>query len=76
MAFPADLDGVVAADVTTLADAELVTVSVTGRVPADAGMVFPADPAGAFIVGVAPMAACWWNDISVRSCWGGRCRCG
>ena len=39
MAFPADLAGVVAADVTTLADAELADF-------ADAGMVFPADHAG------------------------------
>ena len=39
MAFPADLARVVAADVTTLADAELVTIGVAGL--ADAGMLFP-----------------------------------
>ena len=41
---PAVSVGVVAADVTTLADAGMVTVGVAGL--ADAGMVFPADLAG------------------------------
>ena len=53
-ASPADPAGVVAADVTTLDDAGMVTVSVADL--ADAGLAFPADFAGVVTVGVAPLA--------------------
>ena len=54
MASPADFAGVVAADVTTLANAEMVTVGVTDL--ADAGMAFPADITGVVSADVATLA--------------------
>ena len=54
MAFPADLAGVVAAYVTALADAGMVTIGVADL--AEAGMVFPADSAGVVTVCVAALA--------------------
>ena len=64
---PADLAGVGAVDVATLADAGMVTVGVADLAVAglvivgmtdlaDTGMVFPADLAGAVTIGVAPRA--------------------
>ena len=53
-ASPADPAGVVAADVTTLADAGMVTVCVAEL--ANAGMAFPVDFALVVTVGVAPLA--------------------
>ena len=47
--------GVVAADVTTLADAGMVTVCGVADL-ANAGMAFPVDPAGVVTVGVAFLA--------------------
>ena len=54
MAPPAVFSGVVAADVTTLADAGMVTVGVAGF--DDAGMAFPADLAGVVAADVTTLA--------------------
>ena len=53
-ASPADFAEVVAADAISLANAEMVTVGVTDL--ADAGIPFPADPAGVVTGGVADLA--------------------
>ena len=57
-----DFAEVVAADATSMADAVMVTTTVTisavagAASLADAGILFPADPAGVVTVGVAPLA--------------------
>ena len=62
-ASPADLAEVVSVDVTSLADAGMVTIGVADL--ADAGMAFPADPAGVVTVGVASLADAGMVTVAV-----------
>ena len=64
-ASPADLAGVVAVDVTSLAAAGMVTVGVADL--ADAGMALPADLAGVVAADVATLAAAGVVTVGVAS---------